>query len=164
MVEHLVDRELRLDAGQARLVGQRDPDRHCLLAACGELGPVPGHRLVEAEHAALHQQRDANRGRALGAREDSLQVVAGYLVAAPQVDDLAPGVVRAELPARVLLGRQQPLELGGDLLESRFRGALDRRSAVHGRGAELRGRQFLTSFRDGLPLAGMSAARMQAAG
>jgi LacI family transcriptional regulator len=46
VVEELLLRELRLDAGQARLVRQRHADRDLALAAGGELGPVTADRGV----------------------------------------------------------------------------------------------------------------------
>ena len=67
VVDDLLERELRLHPGNARLVRQRDADGDIPLAAAGELGPVTADRRVQVERAPLDKQRDADRGDSLGA-------------------------------------------------------------------------------------------------
>ena len=67
VVDDLLERELRLHPGNARLVRQRDADGDIPLAAAGELGPVTADRGVQVERALLDKQRDADRGDSLGA-------------------------------------------------------------------------------------------------
>jgi hypothetical protein len=99
-------RELGVDGGQPRLVGEQPLHRDVLLAGLPELGPVLHHRRVDVEQAALGEQVRADRSGALGAGEDDLQRVvvvrrAGVVARpAPDVDDLP--AVDVERVARAL--------------------------------------------------------------
>ena len=85
--------ERGVDDGQPGLVSEQASDGDVLLAVCGELGPVAGHRLVELEQAAGMGDGHRHRRQPLGRREHADQGVAlprtcslPIAVAAPQVD------------------------------------------------------------------------------
>ncbi len=75
-------------------VAHHHGDGDVLLAGLAEFRPVPGHRCVQVDLAAIGQQVHAGAGEALGAGEDTGQRVFGpgprggrIGPAAPQVDD-----------------------------------------------------------------------------
>ncbi len=123
---HLFEREIALDGGQSRLVGEDPANGDVALAVRGELGPVAGDRRVEVELAALHQPVDAHGRDALGGGEherDGVALPGARLVAvgepAPEVDHrLALEVDAARRPHLVVLGEvalegvPDPLEAG----------------------------------------------------
>ena len=109
-------------------VAEHRGDRDVLLAGHTELGPVPRHRGVQVEFAAIGQQMHTGAGQPLGAGEDAGQGVlppapapAGIGVSAPQVDhQVAVDPHRHGRADLVVLG-EVPHEGGADGLE--FRGA-----------------------------------------
>src|SRR5438477_122684 len=81
-------------SAESGAMGEQVPDLDALLAARFELGPVPGHRGVELDLAAVGQQEYGQRRHRLGRRPDVgdrvalPRLLAGLVLGAgPDVDD-----------------------------------------------------------------------------
>ena len=100
---HLFPGQRGVQRRQAGLVGEQEANRQLFLPRLRELGPVGRHGRVEVEAALLGQEVGADRGGALGGREDELErlvvvrpVPLTVEGAAAEVDDLAAAQVHAE--------------------------------------------------------------------
>ena len=90
IVGKVVDADRLVDARHPRRVRDKMTDQDVRLA---EFGPIPAHRIVETELAALDQHQEADRHHALGAGKEQLERILpprprGLAVgeAAPKVD------------------------------------------------------------------------------
>ena len=119
--------------GQPGRVVEQVANRQLRLARGRELGPVLGDGGVDVEPSLLDQAMGAERGQALGRREDIDQRVAvplaltlGGVPAAPEVDDRLAVQVDGDSRADVAVRLEVLGERRADVVESRFGPAVDR--------------------------------------
>ncbi len=123
-----------VEHGQPGAVREQVPYEHPLLAVLLELGPVPAHRRVQVDEAALVQQERHGGGDALGGGPYDLGGAllprraigpVGVLHAAPQVHDFAAVAVDGDRGPALAAPREVRREGVPDRFETVRHRALD---------------------------------------